>query len=163
MEKKAFFYDSPIGEIGIAENGRAVTNLFFGHTVTPAVFRVEETALLKVAGEQLSEYFAGERASFSLPLEPEGTAFERSVWKALQTIPYGQTTTYRGMARLIGKENACRAVGRANGKNPISIFIPCHRVIGSDGHLTGYAGGLDTKRYLLQLEQAYNKTDGHSF
>lgn len=153
MEKKAYFYDTPVGRIGIAENGRAITNLFFGHTVAPGAYVLEKTELLQEAWRQLSAYFTGKRAVFFLPLEPEGTAFERSVWEALQAIPYGQTATYREIARSIGREHACRAVGRANGRNPISIFIPCHRVIGSDGSLTGYAGGLEAKRYLLALEQ----------
>lgn len=153
MKKKAYFYDTPIGRIGIAENGRAITNLFFSHTVAPGAYVLEETELLREAWRQLSAYFTEKRTVFFLPLEPEGTVFERSVWEALQAIPYGQTATYREIARSIGREHACRAVGRANGRNPISIFIPCHRVIGSDGSLTGYAGGLEVKRYLLALEQ----------
>lgn len=155
MEKKAYFYDTPVGRIGIAENGRAITNLFFGNTVTPETYSLEETELLREAWRQLSAYFAGERISFALPLEPEGAAFERSVWAALQSIPYGETRAYCEIAALLGRKTACRAVGRANGRNPISIIIPCHRVIGADGSLTGYAGGLDAKRYLLRLEQTH--------
>lgn len=103
---------------------------------------------------QLAEYFAGERNDFDLPLAPRGTEFERRVWQALAAIPYGQTRSYSEVARSIGRPQACRAVGRANGRNPIAVVIPCHRVIGSDGSLTGYGGGLDLKRFLLDLEGA---------
>jgi methylated-DNA-[protein]-cysteine S-methyltransferase len=104
------------------------------------------------AARQLTEYFAGERTSFDLPLAPAGTEFQRRVWLALQTIPYGQTASYGQLAREIGSAAASRAVGLANGKNPIAVVIPCHRVIGADGSLTGYGGGLDRKRFLLDLE-----------
>lgn len=103
---------------------------------------------------QLEEYLAGRRHEFDLPLAPRGTAFERRVWEALLAIPYGETRSYAEIARAIGHPDACRAVGRANGRNPIPIVIPCHRVIGSDGSLTGYGGGLDLKRLLLGLEGA---------
>jgi methylated-DNA-[protein]-cysteine S-methyltransferase len=103
---------------------------------------------------QLAEYFAGERRAFALPVAPEGTDFERRVWQALAAIPYGETRSYRDVAGAIGRPTACRAVGRANGRNPIAVVIPCHRVIGSDGSLTGYGGGLDLKRFLLELEGA---------
>ncbi len=102
--------------------------------------------------DQLSEYFAGTRKSFNLQLNPAGTAFQLSVLEALKNIPYGQTTTYQDIANRIGKPNAVRAVGAANGRNPIPIIIPCHRVIGSDGSLTGFGGGLPTKQFLLNLE-----------
>lgn len=101
---------------------------------------------------QLQEYFAGEREDFDLAVAPHGTAFQRQVWQALTTIPYGQTTSYLAIATAIGNKKACRAVGAANGKNPIPIVIPCHRVIGTDGSLTGFAGGLGTKVQLLSLE-----------
>ncbi|MBV8199609.1 MAG: methylated-DNA--[protein]-cysteine S-methyltransferase [Acidobacteria bacterium] len=101
---------------------------------------------------QLAEYFAGERREFALPLAPRGTEFERRVWRALVAIPYGETRSYAEIARTIGHPAACRAVGRANGSNPIALVIPCHRVIGSDGSLTGYGGGLPIKRFLLDLE-----------
>jgi methylated-DNA-[protein]-cysteine S-methyltransferase len=101
---------------------------------------------------QLAEYFAGSRRQFDLPLDAIGTDFERRVWEALVEIPYGETRTYGGIAAAIGRPQACRAVGRANGLNPIPIIIPCHRVIGSDGSLTGYGGGLHIKRFLLRLE-----------
>ena len=104
---------------------------------------------------QLQGYFAGERRSFDVPLEPAGTQFQRQVWRALVEIPYGETTTYAAIARRIGNPNAVRAVGAANGKNPISIIVPCHRVVGADGTLTGYAGGLPNKRRLLDLEASF--------
>jgi methylated-DNA-[protein]-cysteine S-methyltransferase len=104
---------------------------------------------------QLAEYFAGARRAFALPLAPAGTEFERRVWQALAAIPYGETRSYAEVARTIGRPAACRAVGRANGRNPIAVVIPCHRVIGSDGSLTGYGGGLDLKRFLLDLEAGH--------
>lgn len=113
----------------------------------------KETPLLKEAYTQLQEYFQGKRKEFQLPLEPKGTEFQRKVWKALESIPYGQTKSYGEIARMIGNEKASRAVGMANNKNPLSIFIPCHRVIGADGKLVGYGGGLDKKIYLLDLEK----------
>jgi methylated-DNA-[protein]-cysteine S-methyltransferase len=109
-------------------------------------------APLPAVRRELAEYFAGKRRTFTLPLAPQGTDFERSVWDALVAIPYGETRSYAEIARTIGRPDACRAVGRANGRNPIPIVIPCHRVIGSDGSLTGYGGGLDLKRFLLGLE-----------
>jgi len=108
--------------------------------------------ILVEAERQLGEYFAGTRTGFDLPLDPLGTDFQRRVWRALLTIPYGQTRSYADIARQIGSPAAVRAVGAANGRNPISIVTPCHRVIGSTGQLTGFAGGLETKAYLLNLE-----------
>jgi len=109
-------------------------------------------SLLFAAAAQLREYFAGQRTTFDLPLDPQGTAFQRNVWQALQQIPYGETLSYGQLARRIGDIKAVRAVGAANGRNPISIVVPCHRVIGADGGLTGYAGGLPRKQALLRLE-----------
>jgi methylated-DNA-[protein]-cysteine S-methyltransferase len=106
------------------------------------------------AARQLADYFAGRLTEFDLPLAPAGTAFQRQVWAALRTIPYGQTWSYAQLADKVGRPTAVRAVGLANGKNPIALVIPCHRVIGSDGSLTGYGGGLDRKRFLLDLESA---------
>ena len=111
-----------------------------------------EDAVLKEAMRQLREYFAGEREVFDLPLRPSGTPFQLSVWRALEEIPYGHTRTYRDIARIIGRPTATRAVGAANGQNPLPIFVPCHRVIGSNGSLTGFGGGLDVKLALLRLE-----------
>lgn len=154
MGKKAFFYETVIGKIGIAEKEGMITNVFFGKTVVPKEYQIEETALLKKAAAQLEEYLSGKRTEFDLPLSPEGTIFEQSCWRALQTIPYGEIRTYGEQAKLLDKPKASRAVGRANGQNPISIFIPCHRVIGANGSLTGFAGGLDVKKRLLELEKA---------
>jgi methylated-DNA-[protein]-cysteine S-methyltransferase len=114
-----------------------------------------ETPLIKKAAEQLAEYFAGKRKEFDLPLVLHGTDFQVSVWKALQSIPAGETRSYGDMAALIGKPKACRAVGMANNRNPIPVIVPCHRVIGRDGSLTGYGGGLPVKRYLLELEKNF--------
>ncbi len=113
---------------------------------------VEDGAPFARVVEQLEAYFAGERRSFDLELAPRGTDFQREVWRALAAIPYGQTTTYAAIANTIGKPRAVRAVGAANGRNPLSIIVPCHRVIGQDGTLTGYAGGIENKRALLALE-----------
>jgi methylated-DNA-[protein]-cysteine S-methyltransferase len=110
------------------------------------------------AARQLADYFAGQLTEFDLPLGPSGTDFQRRVWAALQTIPYGQTWSYAQLAGKVGRASAVRAVGLANGKNPIALVIPCHRVIGSDGSLTGYGGGLDRKRFLLDLESASSRT-----
>ena len=114
----------------------------------------QDTPLLLEAKRQLEEYFAGLRAAFSLPLAPEGTDFQKAVWRELENIPYGETRTYGQIARALGNPKASRAVGMANHKNPVAIMIPCHRVIGADGSLTGYAGGLDIKETLLRLEGA---------
>jgi methylated-DNA-[protein]-cysteine S-methyltransferase len=116
--------------------------------------RRPDAAPLPEVRRQLTEYFAGRRRTFSLPLAPRGTAFERRVWQELAAIPCGETRSYAEVARAIGHPDACRAVGRANGRNPIAVVIPCHRVIGSDGSLTGYGGGLPLKRFLLDLEGA---------
>lgn len=113
-----------------------------------------DTSLLDRLAEQLAAYFAGQPPAFDLPLAPEGTAFEQQVWAALQTIPSGETRSYGALARALGQPTAARAVGLANARNPIAILIPCHRVIGADGRLTGYAGGLDRKDALLRLEGA---------
>lgn len=113
----------------------------------------KRTSLLDVCAAQLREYFDGKRKIFDLPLKPEGTEFQLKDWNALREIPYGETRSYKDIAFAIGNPKACRAVGTANHNNPISIIIPCHRVIGSDGSLTGYGGGLDKKTYLLELEQ----------
>lgn len=150
--KNAYFYETPIGKIGIAEQDGYITNVFFGKTVVPKEYVVKETPILKKAYTQLAEYFNGNRKVFDLPFQLEGTDFEKQVWNALFDIPYGEMRTYKQIAEQLGEPNACRAVGRANGLNPISLFYPCHRVIGSNGKLTGYAGGLSTKQYLLEQE-----------
>ena len=113
-------------------------------------------AVLDAAAQQLAEYFAGQRQAFDLPLEPTGTAFQKRVWTALTAIPYGETRSYANLARAIDNPAACRAVGAANGRNPISIVVPCHRVIGASGSLTGFGGGLNAKRVLLDHEAQKN-------
>jgi methylated-DNA-[protein]-cysteine S-methyltransferase len=113
----------------------------------------ESAAVLADAAAQLKAYFAGQLTSFDLPVAPEGTGFQRTVWAGLRRIPYGETISYGELASRIGQPTASRAVGLANGRNPVAIIVPCHRVVGADGSLTGYGGGLDRKRFLLALEQ----------
>ena len=141
------------GRAGTSGVDGARTRIDVGNGGAPASGDGDATAL-DAAAVQLREYFAGERATFDLPLNPDGNAFERRVWAELARIPYGDTASYAEIARRIGRPGAARAVGRANARNPIAIVVPCHRVIGSDGSLTGYAGGLDAKRALLALERA---------
>lgn len=145
----AFTMDSPIGLLTVEEQDHAITAIHFGGVAVCEPV----TPLLCQAKQQLTEYFEGHRRSFDLPLAPHGTPFQQAAWAALCEIPYGEVRSYAQQAAAIGKPNACRAIGMANHCNPIPILIPCHRVIGTGGKLTGYAGGLDTKRYLLALEQ----------
>lgn len=142
-------YESPAGWLTIVSDGKAVTGISFGRPEQPVT---EENGLNREVIRQLKEYFAGKRREFSLPLSPAGTEFQKKVWSALQEIPYGETRTYKEIAGRCGNEKACRAVGMANHVNPIGIVIPCHRVVGSSGKMVGYAGGLDKKQYLLELE-----------
>ncbi len=155
MMKNIFFYQTDIGKIAIAENGTAITNLYFQSEKVPEDAVVQETELLQEACHQLLNYFAGKRKEFSLPLAPTGTEFQQNVWKSLRAIPYGETRSYKDIAQNVGSLKAFRAVGMANNKNPIPIFIPCHRVIGANGKLVGYAGGLNMKEQLLNLEKQY--------
>jgi len=135
----------------IAEDTEAIAGVFFG--TKPLVgFVKAETPLIKKAAAHIEEYLSGKRKRFSLPLVMHGTEFQRAVWRALQDIPYGETRSYKEIAAAIGRPKAVRAVGMANHRNPISIIIPCHRVIGHDGSLVGYGGGLPLKRRLLELE-----------
>ena len=152
--KNIFFYHTDIGLIGIAEDGKAVTNLYFQGEQTPEDAVVTETEILKEAGRQLRAYLAGKLRNFTLPLAPSGTEFMQRVWKSLLTIPYGETRSYQEIAQSIGNKKASRAVGQANNRNPIPIFIPCHRVIGANGKLTGYGGVCHVKAYLVELEKA---------
>lgn len=152
--KNIFYYNTKIGRIGIEENGTAITKLdFINKDMEEEIIEENETALLKEAINELNEYLDGNRSSFDLPLEPKGTEFQKKVWNALKEIPYGETRSYGEIAKIIGNEKAARAVGMANNKNPIAIIVPCHRVIGANGKLVGYAGGLDLKEKLLQLEK----------
>lgn len=139
--------ETPVGALTLTASENAVTAVRFG-----AQSARDASPLLDAAEAQLREYFARTRRTFDLPLDPHGTAFELRVWAALRTIPYGETRSYGAIAAAIGNPRAARAVGMANHRNPLPILIPCHRVIGADGSLTGYAGGLAAKRRLLALE-----------
>ena len=144
-------FETPFGPMAL-EGETALTRLWLPGTLPDLRGRGEETPLLRAAREALLAYFAGERRDFDLPLAPAGTDFQRAVWEALKAIPYGGTRTYGEIAAAVGRPKAVRAVGQANHVNPLPIFIPCHRVVGKGGALTGYAGGLDLKRALLALE-----------
>lgn len=150
-----FVYPTPMGRITLASNGSAITQLVFGAAELEG--KETPTALTNEAANQVQEYLAGKRTSFDLPLEPAGTPFQLQVWEALQAIPYGQTRTYQEVAASIGNAKAMRAVGGANNKNPLPLIIPCHRVIGANGDLVGYAYGLPIKRFLLDLEQEHSQ------
>ncbi|HYM20804.1 MAG TPA: methylated-DNA--[protein]-cysteine S-methyltransferase [Candidatus Kapabacteria bacterium] len=141
---------SPLGTILITANDEAITSIWFEES---EVISTSSSKLIDEAVKQLMEYFSGIRKTFDLPLAPDGTEFQKKVWNSLLDIPYGKTVSYLDVSRKIGDEKAIRAVGMANGKNPISIVIPCHRVIGSDGKLTGYGGGLWRKEWLLRHER----------
>ena len=153
-------YQTPIGPVTIEADETAIT----GIKTVPDFFQEQEgvlsqeTALIRRAYEELMGYFSGKRQSFDLPLHVSGTDFQMQVWKALQEIPYGETRTYKEIAIKTGRPKACRAVGGACHRNPIFIMIPCHRVIGSDGSLTGFGGGLPAKQRLLLLEQNHRVT-----
>lgn len=142
---------SPVGPLTLQSHGEAVCAVLFGRRGEPAE---ADTAVLRQCEEELTAYFAGKLRTFTVPLGPVGTPFQLSVWEALRQIPYGETRTYGEIAASIGKPRACRAVGMANNRNPISILIPCHRVIGAGGALVGYGGGLEVKKFLLKLEGA---------
>ena len=153
MENSYYYtYDTPFGSIVIESDGSSITGIKRQGSAEP-VGKKEANTLTDVTAMQLEEYFAGKRRRFDVPLNPCGTDFQCSVWKALQEIPYGKTKSYKQIAQAIGNPKACRAVGLANNKNPIWIIIPCHRVIGADGALTGYGGGLTMKQRLLELER----------
>lgn len=161
-----FYFDSHLGRLAITENGEALIKLDFAEisggvdsgpisqlTDLQAKTAAQLTNLQAKTAEQLTEYFDGRRKDFDLPLGPQGTAFQQKVWEKLIEIPYGQTRSYKFIAEQVGNIAATRAVGQANHNNPLPIFIPCHRVIGSDGKLTGYTGGLHIMRFLLDLEK----------
>ena len=141
--------NSPIGPLTIVSDGESLTALHFGNMTRGLC----PCPVLEQAAAELIEYFAGTRRKFSVPLDARGTEFQRSVWAALCEIPYGETASYAQTAVRIGKPAACRAVGSANHRNPLPIFIPCHRVIGKNGAMTGYAGGIAIKEFLLNLER----------
>jgi methylated-DNA-[protein]-cysteine S-methyltransferase len=147
-------YESPIGKLTLASNGEAITQVEFEQSRYPLPAHPRgDDKILKQARKELDAYFAGKLKAFTVPVAPEGTAFQKSAWKALQKIPYGATRSYGQQAKVIGKPAAVRAVGAANGRNPIPVIIPCHRVIGSNGSLTGFGGGMERKQFLLDLEQ----------
>ena len=147
---------SPVGELVILASASGITGLYFGHRIERRALPPDDqgNASLDAAAEQLGEYFSGARRRFELPLDSRGTEFQQSVWAQLRQIPYGETASYGDLARRLGKPGAMRAVGSANGANPISIIVPCHRVIGADGSLGGFGGGLEIKRRLLEHEGA---------
>jgi methylated-DNA-[protein]-cysteine S-methyltransferase len=151
----AYFQQTTLGKLGIAEQDGNITELYFASDVIPQGVELVETALISEAFLQLNAYLAGELKAFSLPLAPRGTDFMQSVWQALCSVPYGATASYKDIALAINNPKAVRAVGQANNKNPLPIFIPCHRIIGSNGKLVGYGGGLDIKAFLLGLEKRH--------
>lgn len=146
-----YVYAMPQGRMTIVDSGGAVVRIGFG-VLDVEGSALSPTALTNEAATQLMEYFAGKRRMFSLPLAPKGTPFQKEVWQALSSIPYGQTRSYADIAAQVGRPKAFRAVGMANNRNPIPIIIPCHRVVGSSGDMVGYAYGTKIKRYLLELE-----------
>lgn len=149
--------DSPIGLLTLAGQGDCLTHLVMEGATHPPSDRsqwVEDMAAFPDVATQVQAYFAGERTDFDVVLCPVGTSFQRQVWNALSEIPYGETRSYGEIAYRIGQPGAARAVGLANGRNPIAVIVPCHRVVGANGALTGYAGGLQAKQALLDLEQA---------
>lgn len=143
---------SPLGVLRLYADGDALAGVYLPDRSAPPAPH-GDSPVLRAAVQQLGEYFAGTRRVFDLPLAPRGTAFQKTVWRALVTIPYGETWSYGALARAIGRPAASRAVGAANGKNPIAIIVPCHRVIAASGQLTGYAGGLAAKQWLLDHER----------
>ncbi|MBP2628090.1 MAG: ogt 1 [Firmicutes bacterium] len=147
------FYNTVIGKIGIAETGGSITNVYFEKDILPQNATEGETTLLVEASQQLDWFLMGKLKQFTLPLAPAGTPFMKQVWAQLCDIPYGQTATYKDVAIKMGNGKASRAIGLANNRNPIPVFIPCHRVIGSNGTLTGYRGGLGVKKRLLDIER----------
>lgn len=151
---------SPVGPLTLMGDGEHLTHLLFDHQVTDRVDAagnpaVDRHAFAEVI-DQLDAYFAGERTAFDIVVAPNGTPFQLEVWRALTTIAYGETLSYGELAKRVGRPGAARAVGAANGQNPISIIVPCHRVIGASGSLTGYGGGLDRKALLLDLEHEHD-------
>jgi methylated-DNA-[protein]-cysteine S-methyltransferase len=155
--------DSPVGRLTLIATDGALSGLYMDgqrHLPAAETFGQRDDTVLTDAVGQLEEYFSGQRTHFDVPMSFAGTQFQQLVWNALRAIPYGQTMSYGLIARQIGTPAASRSVGLANGRNPISIIVPCHRVVGSTGQLTGYGGGLERKRFLLDLERAALPTEG---
>jgi len=155
--------DSPVGPLLLVADDQSLRVIEFEnprHPIKPSPqWQAGDTPVMRQTERQLAEYFRGERRDFDLPLAPVGTLFQRQVWATLAGIPYGQTISYAQLAQRVSKPTAMRAVGAANGRNPLPIVLPCHRVIGADGSLTGFGGGLPTKQFLLQLEGALPARD----
>jgi len=155
--------DSPVGPLLLVADEHALRVIEFDNPRHPykrsSAWQPGDNAVMREAARQLAQYFRGERREFDLPLAPQGTDFQRTVWHTLADIPYGETISYAELARRVDKPTATRAVGAANGRNPLPIVLPCHRVIGADGSLTGFGGGLPTKQYLLTLEGALSSDD----
>jgi methylated-DNA-[protein]-cysteine S-methyltransferase len=154
--------ESPIGELTLVARGGVLSGIYFPghwHMPAPEVFGVRSQRGFEQTQQQLNEYFAGERTEFELETTVVGEGFQRRVWDLIDRIPYGQTTTYGEMAQELGDPALAREVGAAVGRNPLSIVVPCHRVVGKDGKLTGYAGGLERKRFLLELEGAGERVE----
>ena len=155
--------DSPIGRLRLVATDQGLSHLLFDQQVgedmdsdgDPA--EADDHPVLAAATTQLAEYFAGRRQEFDIPLDLTGTEFQRAAWSALANVPFGETRSYRQQAEAIGRPKAVRAIGAANGQNPVPIVLPCHRIVGSDGSLTGYGGGLPIKEYLLNHEQAQSQ------
>lgn len=163
-EEETAYYESPAGWIKVCARPEGISSLIFsdpepGPNHNSAVNSTPSNKMLAECLSQLKQYFAGQLSTFTLPLAPSGTEFQLKVWAELVKIPYGQVITYRDLGKRLGGPNYTRIVGQANSRNPISILIPCHRVIGMNGALTGYAGGLWRKKFLLELEQKGNRTD----
>ena len=150
-----YYVPSEFGRFSLVATDSALTHFFFDGEAPRFDTSERETPLLREAGLQLSQYLHGERRQFTVPLDPVGSEFFRRAWQALVAIPYGETRSYQQIAAAIGNAKACRAVGLANNRNPLPIFIPCHRVIGTNQKLTGYRGGLALKQTLLELEQRH--------
>ncbi|PKM16499.1 MAG: cysteine methyltransferase [Gammaproteobacteria bacterium HGW-Gammaproteobacteria-2] len=154
-------FDTPVGVLTLAAEGDALCHVEFPsnrHPVARTGWLPGSSDVLHEARQQLREYFAGTRTAFDLPLRPRGTAFQMRVWQMLAQIPFGQTWSYKQLAQACGNARAVRAVGAANGRNPLPIVLPCHRVIGADGSLTGFGGGIETKAALLRLEGTLRKS-----
>jgi methylated-DNA-[protein]-cysteine S-methyltransferase len=154
---KVFVYESPVGPLSLVSDGAALTGLAFETQAHPCrvLLGAEggDDAILKETRKQLAAYFRSDLRTFDLPLAPQGTEFQQRVWSALLKIPFGKTASYAKIATQIGAPKSMRAVGAANGRNPIAIIVPCHRVIGANGSLTGFGGGMERKQFLLALEQ----------
>lgn len=149
--RNLYFYDTIFGGLGICDNGKEIVEVFFGEKQQDATSN--ETLLIRETYRQIELYLEGNLKEFEVPIHLKGTEFQKKVWRALMDIPYGETRSYKDIAEVVNSPKAYRAVGMANNKNPISIIIPCHRVIGADGKLVGYGGGLDIKESLLNLEK----------